>query len=117
MPFVPVARIVGTHGLKGYLKLALLTGHPDRFVAGGRLRLDDEWVTIRSTALHQDRLMIQLDSVRDRTAAEALRGKVLEAPEAPPIMDEDEFLVRDLIGCSVVTSTGEPLGQVDDVLP
>jgi 16S rRNA processing protein RimM len=117
MPFTPVARIVGAHGLKGYLKLELLTEHPERLAQGERLRMDDDWVTVRDTTIHQDRLLIQLDGYRDRTKAEALRGKTLEAKEIAPDLARDEFLVRDLIGCEVVTTAGHPLGHVDDVLP
>ena len=117
MPFVPVARIVGAHGLKGYLKLALLTDFPNRIAEGERLKLDGEWVTVRATAVHQDRLMVQLDGVRDRSKAEALRGKTLEAPDTKPELETDEFLVRDLVGCIVITSAGETLGEVTDVLP
>jgi len=117
MPFTPVARIVGAHGLKGYLKLLLLTDFPERLAEGERLRLDGEWVTVRSTAIHQDRLMVQLEGVRDRTKAEALRGKILEAKDAAPVLEDGEFMVRDLVGCQVVTEDGRELGAVEDVLP
>ena len=117
MPFSPVARIVGAHGLKGYLKLALLTDHAERLAKGERLRMDDEWVTVRDTTIHQDRLLIQLEGFRDRTKAEGLRGKTLEAQEIEPELEPDEFMVRDLIGCAVVTTDGKELGFVDDVLP
>jgi len=117
MPFSPVARIVGAHGLKGYLKLALLTDYPERLAQGERLRMDGEWVTVRATANHQDRLLVQLEGVRDRTKAEALRGKTLEAQEIKPELANDEFMVRDLIGCAVVTTGGQQLGHVDEVLP
>ncbi|HLK14031.1 MAG TPA: ribosome maturation factor RimM [Fimbriimonadaceae bacterium] len=117
MPLVPVARIVGAHGLKGYLKLELLTDFPDRITEGSRLRLDGSWVTVRSTSVHQNRLMIRLEGVRDRTEAEALRGKTLEAPDTAPKLEEGEFMVRDLIGCGVLTTDGKSLGTVEDVLP
>jgi 16S rRNA processing protein RimM len=117
MSFKPVARIVGVHGLKGYLKLDLLTDHPQCLAQGQRLRMDGEWVTVRATTLHQDRLLIQLDNFRDRTKAEALRGKTLEAQDELPKLGEGEFLVRELVGCSVVTTDGEQIGCVDDVLP
>lgn len=117
MTFMPVARIVGAHGLKGYLKLTLLTDFPERLSEGSRLRLNGQWVTVRSTAIHQDRLMVQLAEVRDRTGAEALRGAVLEAIDSKPALDDDEFLVTDLIGCEVVTPAGRALGAVTDILP
>ncbi|MHB8635085.1 MAG: ribosome maturation factor RimM [Fimbriimonadaceae bacterium] len=117
MAYTPVARIVGAHGLKGFLKLALLTDFPERLAEGTRLRLDNAWVTVRATAVHQDRLMVQLDGFRDRSSAEALRGKTLEAEISTPKLAGDEFMVSDLVGCEVVTTEGQELGPVDDVLP
>lgn len=117
MPFTPVARVVGAHGLKGYLKLDLLTDFPERLSAGSRLRLDGQWVTVWATSVHQNRLMVLLAEVKDRTSAEALRGKVLEAEDRKPNLDPDEFMVRDLVGCRVVTTGGVAIGAVDDVLP
>jgi len=65
----------------------------------------------------QGRLLIRLDHFGDRTRAETLRGKILEAPDELPKLHEGEFLVRDLVGCAVFTIDGKQLGSVDDVLP
>lgn len=51
--------------------------------------------------------------VPDRTAAEALRGTVLTVPrEALPPLADGEYYHADLIGLSVVTTEGEPVGRV-----
>jgi 16S rRNA processing protein RimM len=51
-------------------------------------------------------------------AAEELRWKFLEAfPLEDPDLEDDEYLVEDLLGCRVVTEAGEDLGVLDEVEP
>jgi 16S rRNA processing protein RimM len=51
--------------------------------------------------------------VPDRTAAEALRGKVLTVPrEMLPPLGEGEYYHADLIGLPVVTADGVAVGSV-----
>ena len=54
--------------------------------------------------------IIRLSGVDDRDAAEALRGTVLTTEAAEPL-DEDEWLIEDLVGCEV-----EGVGRVSGVL-
>ncbi len=116
MDLIPVANIVGTHGLKGYLKLELLTDFPERLGIGSRLRLKDRWCEVEDAVVHKGRLMIKLEGVRDRNAAEALRGQTLEAVDARPELEEDEYMLEDLIGAEVYETDGSLLGTLDDVL-
>jgi 16S rRNA processing protein RimM len=63
-----------------------------------------------------DRPIVRVEAAGDRTAAEELRGRVLEAVvgDAPPL-DEDEYLAADLEGC-VVTDGMRELGIVKRLL-
>jgi len=115
--FVRVGQIVGAFGLKGELKVDPLTDIEDRFLAGSRLRLNGDWVTIQSVRIHKDRPLIKLSGVDDLTAAEKLQWQYLEAPaRSAEDLEDDEYLVDDLVGMKVVTVAGEELGEVDDVL-
>lgn len=116
--FVRVGQIVGAFGLKGEVKVEPMTEFEERFQAGSRLRLDGNWVTVESMRVHKGRPMLKLSGVQDATAAEALQWRYLEASaQDVPELDEDEYLVDDLIGMKVVTVEGEELGEVDEVLP
>jgi 16S rRNA processing protein RimM len=47
--------------------------------------------------------IVRVESVGDRDAAEALRGRWLEVPSAEPEpLGEDEYAAEDLVGCAVV---------------
>jgi 16S rRNA processing protein RimM len=61
-------------------------------------------------------LLLALDGVTDRTAAEALaRARVLVPADALPPPDADEFYWREIVGFRVETTDGTPLGEIVDV--
>ena len=70
---------------------------------------------------HQGRLLIHLADVNDRTSADALRRAdiVIDSDELVNVDNpaEDEYHVTSLIGLEIVTTDGEKLGDVTDVLP
>jgi len=108
---------VGAHGLKGEVKVEILTGFVERLDAGRRLRLAGDWVTVEAARLQSGRLILKLSGVGDVDEAKALQWQYLEAPaEERPDLEEDEYATADLIGLEVVTSDGESIGKIDDVL-
>jgi 16S rRNA processing protein RimM len=58
-------------------------------------------------------LIVRFEELQDRDSAELWRGRYLLAPftELPPLQG-DEVYLHDLIGMSVVSVAGEPLGSV-----
>ncbi|MEZ0327200.1 MAG: ribosome maturation factor RimM [Fimbriimonas sp.] len=112
-----VGRIVGAFGLKGELKVDPLTDFVERMHKGSRLRLKDDWVTVESFRIHKGRPLLKLSGIDDVDAAQALQWQELfSAEKATPNLEEDEFLTEDLIGMMVVTTEGQEIGLVDDVL-
>ena len=62
---------------------------------------------------HGDGVVVSLEGIADRTAAEAMKGVLVGAPrEALPATDDDEFYWGDLVGLQVVNTVDEPLGKV-----
>ncbi len=61
---------------------------------------------------------MRLDGVADRNAADALRGTlfVVDSQDLPPIEDPDEYYDHQLEGLQVVTTTGDVVGAVAEVL-
>jgi len=113
--FIQVGRIVSTHGLKGQVKVELLTDFPERLAAGRRLRLKDDWVTVEASTPQKDRLILKLSGIKKIEQAKALQWEYLSAAPDDLDLDEDEFLVTDLEGLRVVTTDGQDLGEVDEV--
>lgn len=119
-PYITVGRISGPFGIKGELKVEVLTDFPQRFEPGSRLLLSEEPVTVSSARTSgPDRLIVQLDEVRSRTQAETIpRGATLDIREEDVIPLPDGAYYRfQLIGLPVVTeSDDEPIGTVEDII-
>ena len=64
------------------------------------------------------RAYLALKGIFDRNAAELLRGKFIDAYRCDlPELPDDTFYIADLIGCEVVTGSGEAVGKVISVTP
>lgn len=111
-----VGQIVSTHGLKGQVKVMLLTDFEDRLAKGKRLKLKEDWVTVESVGHHKERLILKLSGIETIDQAKLLQWEYLSVlGDEEPEMDEDEFLVSDLEGMMVKTVDGVELGLVDEV--
>lgn len=120
-----VGRVVKAHGITGEVVVDVRTDDPDaRFAPGVSLRgrpgkggAEREY-TITSVREHGGRLLIRLDGVHDRNAADALRGIVflVDSQQLPPIEDPDEYYDHQLEGLQVRTTDGVDVGTVTEVL-
>ena len=63
MKYLEVGQIVSTHGIKGELKVKIITDNLDRFNKGNELFLGDdkEVVIISSSRLHQGMMLITIN--------------------------------------------------------
>jgi 16S rRNA processing protein RimM len=119
---VTVGRIGRAHGIRGEVSVEVRTDSPEiRFVVGARLMTEPERIgplTIRQARWHSGRLLVRFDGVADRSGAEALRGVLLlsevDANERPA--DPEEYFDHQLLGLRAVTSHGDDVGEVIDVL-
>jgi 16S rRNA processing protein RimM len=115
MPLVTIGRVVKAHGIRGELVVDVLSDVPGRFDVGTPVLLDGRPVTITGSRPHQGRLLVRLEGVPDRTAAELLRGKVFEA-EAADVSDSEAYYAHELVGMAVVDAEGRDLGRVSALI-
>jgi 16S rRNA processing protein RimM len=117
-----VGRIGRPQGIKGEVTVQVRTDDPDtRFAAGAVLHTDPPErgpVTVAGARWQNGRLVLAIEGVGDRSAAERLRETVLQvdARALPPPEDEDEFHDHVLRGMTAELVGGSPLGEVVDVL-
>jgi 16S rRNA processing protein RimM len=111
------------HGLKGEVRLKSYTGDPLAIAAYGPLAsADGRTFLLKKNARPApggapDMLIVQVEGVTSREAAEALNriALYLERDRLPPPDEEDEFLLADLIGLPVQDEAGTVVGTVVDV--
>ena len=109
-----MGRIDRAHGLGGEVVVRLLTNNPERLNPGTQLIAatagGERSVTVTASRPHQDRHLVTLASVVDRSGAEALAGAVLFAEAVTD--DPSGYWVHDLVGAEVVDVAGVVRGRV-----
>jgi 16S rRNA processing protein RimM len=107
--------VLGAKGLAGAVRIESLTDHPERLAVGESLWLEDETEPRRilESAWGGRVPVLQLEGVSDRTAAERLAGRYLEAPPTP--LAPDAYYWHQLIGLLVADEAGAELGEVVEI--
>ena len=119
-----VGRVIKAHGISGEVVIDVRTDDPElRFARGATLRArardkTERTLVVESMREHGVRLLLRLDGVASRDAADALRGSlfIVDTAELPPIDDPDEFYDHQLEGLRVRTVAGCEIGTVAEVL-
>jgi 16S rRNA processing protein RimM len=120
-----VGRVLRPHGVRGEVAVQVLSDAPDRFAPGAEVGAGDpdgpgplRPVVVRAARLHQGRLLVSLEGVEDRAAADRLRGAWLSIPVAAARpLEAGEFWPHQLVGLAVVDRQGRQRGRVADVVP
>lgn len=115
---VPVGRISGLFGVRGWVKVYSYTDPRENVVhySPWHLVLDGQSRQVRLLAgrAHGDSVVASIEGVQDRDAAAALIGSEIEVDRAVfGKTARQQFYWTDLQGMKVQTLTGEVLGMVD----
>lgn len=114
-----IAEIVGTHALKGGLKVRVEDENPKRFLKGRILYLGEEEspVTVKSYQSKGNYGILYLEEITSIHQAEDYIGDILSVPEEElPILEEGSYYIKDLISLDVIDMEGNQLGKMKDVL-
>ena len=115
-----VGRIGKAHGILGEATIEVRTDEAeDRFAIGAVLETDNHGeLTVVSARVHNGILLLGFQGIEDRNSIEALRNELLyaEVDIAAPGIDEDDYHVLQLVGCTAYLVDGDEFGVVTDVL-
>src|SRR4030042_6327455 len=115
--FLIVGRILAPWGLKGEVKVEVITDFPQRVAPHNFVYLNAQPFEIESCRPHKQSLVLKLAAVDSVEAAEKLRGGELTTPRAHlPELPEGQYYTFRLIGLDVVTTEGETLGHITDIM-
>jgi 16S rRNA processing protein RimM len=118
---VPVGKIIGTHGIKGLLKVYSYSGNIDSLQSAGTVFLKGKDCSVREypikiVAPHAGGFILGLADFTDINQVLSLNGSELCLKLSQlPSPDEDEYYWRDLIGLTVHTDQGIELGTLVDI--
>lgn len=112
-----MGRVAAPFGLKGELKVQVLTDNMARFHPGARLWAGQQKVTVAASREAQGHLFLTLKGFRDRTSVDKFRQAMLQVPETDlPPLPEGEYYRFQLVGLTVVDRAGNVLGTLDEVI-
>lgn len=110
-----LGRVIEAHGLKGEVKIAAFTQDPADIAAYGELETGGSGrIEIYAVRPFKGNVVIaKVRGIKDRSAAEALRGMELcLARERLPETEDEEFYHADLLGLAVRDARGQLAGAV-----
>ena len=117
--FLDSGKIVGTHGIKGEVRIDPWCDSPAFLAAFKKLYLDEKgetFIKVKSRP-HKNVTLCKIEGVDTVEAAERLRGKIVYIDRDDIRLDEGVHFVQDLIGLEVRDfDTNEVLGTLTDVL-
>jgi 16S rRNA processing protein RimM len=122
--YLVVGRVLRPHGVRGELRVEVLTGFPEqvgrhKFLYLARPDAPEETARqpVEYARLHGQVLLLKLTGCETRDAADELRGLLVQIPreEAVPLA-AGELYQYQVVGLRVETEHGTWLGQVIEVL-
>ncbi len=117
--YLAIGQVIGPRGVRGELRLAILTDAPERFHQLKRVFLGEEHKPhfVEGARLHVGQALLRLRGITDRSAAEIWRGAYVYVALADALpLEQDEYYYHQIVGLAVETAQGEPLGSVRGVL-
>jgi 16S rRNA processing protein RimM len=108
--------VLGAWGVRGDLKVHPL-GPPELLAQGRTVHLKAAPHRIERSKPHDKIFHLKLAGVTNREDANDLSGLYLEVPESElPPPGEDTYYQYQLIGMRVVTTEGEELGEIAEII-
>ena len=101
--FLDSGKIVGTHGIKGEVRIEPWADSPEFLCAFKKLYLDERGETaikVKSRP-HKNITLCKIEGIDTIEAAERLRGKIVYIDRGDIKLDEGVHFVQDLIGLEV----------------
>lgn len=118
---VVIGKITAPFGLKGEVKVFPLTDFPERFAELAEAYVGTEsegrMLAIESVRFHKGLVLIKFGGMKDATEADALRGTEIRIRKGDLMpLEEGRYYIHDIVGLDVLTTDGEDLGKVEQVL-
>jgi 16S rRNA processing protein RimM len=122
--YLVVGRVLRPHGVRGELRVEIVTGYPERLKRHARFYLAPANATesttcyeIKSLRIQGEIALIKLEGCNDRNEAELLRNMLVQIPTSDAVpLEKGEYYHFQIVGMQVETEAGESLGHVAEIL-
>lgn len=117
--YLEVGEIVGTHGVRGEVRINPWCDTPEFLKKLKTLYFDkdgEKSVKVMSSRVHGNIVLAVFDGISSVEDAAKLRGKVVFMDRNDAHIDKNSYFIQDLIGCKAVDADdGRVYGEISDV--
>ncbi len=117
--YLETGKIVGTHGVKGMVRVQAWCDSPDFLKQFKHIYTDSDGVnkwTLTSVNPHGNIVLMALKGIDSIEKAEALRNKTIFIDRKDVKLPEGRYFIDDLVGCTVYDAdSNSVLGTLTDV--
>jgi 16S rRNA processing protein RimM len=117
--FLETGKIVGTHGIRGGVRIQPWCDAPEFLCNFKKLYLDEngnDYLAVTQIKPHGNIVIASFKGVDTIEAAEKFRNRVIYIKRSDVKLERGRYFIDDLIGCKVYdVDSGELLGELSDV--
>lgn len=118
--FLEIGEIVGTHGVRGELRVNPWCDSPSFMTKFKTLYFDSNGgcaVQIKAARPHGNIVLLTIDGITTVEEAQKLRGKVLHMKRSDARLPKGSYFIAELIGCDVIDADNpeKVYGTLSDV--
>jgi 16S rRNA processing protein RimM len=115
--YIAIGRVGAAWGVRGAFRVLPLADSRALFAPGRGVAVAGKPYTIASAQWRKDTVYLRLSGIEGREAAGELRGRLLAVAETElEPLPEGHYYRFQLIGLTVVSTEGEELGRLADIL-
>lgn len=112
-----IGQIVNTRGLRGEVKIMPWCDDAEIFEELDYVLIDEKEYNIEYVKYHKNFVILKLDGINNIETAETYKNKIVMVErETLGELPEGTYYICDLIGCTVKTTNGQVLGEIDDII-
>ncbi|QHI73205.1 ribosome maturation factor RimM [Aminipila terrae] len=117
MEKIKIGQIVNAVALKGEVKIYNYSDYKERFEELECIYVEDKKINIEKVRYMKEMVILKLEGINDRNAAEALKGRAVYIGENQlRVLPEGTYYIRDIIGMEVRDQDDNRIGKLKDVI-
>lgn len=113
---IEIGKITKAQGIRGEVKLLCYVDDAQMLKTVKTMYIGQNAYKVLKCRPDGNFCYLLLDGIADRNAAESMREWTVYADKENVQLDEGRYFIEDLIGCNVVLSNGNAVGNVVDIL-
>jgi len=115
--YLEVGKIVGIHGLKGFVKIVPWCDDPEFICSLDYLFLDNkEKLEIDNSCVNKNVVLVRFNKIKDLKQAEELIGKILYIYKKDIKLEKNRYFIQDIINLKVLDINNKKYyGKVTEV--